>query len=73
MLKRGNLKERDHLESLSVDGRKILKWVLKEENEWARNRLIWLRTGRRDVFLWNGTKPQGYKKKVVNSSLAGVC
>jgi hypothetical protein len=25
----GNLKERDHLENLGVDGRAILKWILK--------------------------------------------
>ena len=26
----GNLKERDHLEDISVDGRVILKWVIKK-------------------------------------------
>jgi hypothetical protein len=26
---RGNLKERDHLEDLVVDGRKIVKWMWK--------------------------------------------
>jgi hypothetical protein len=26
----GNLKERDHLEYLGVDGRKTLKWILKQ-------------------------------------------
>jgi hypothetical protein len=35
----GNLKERDSLEDLSVDGTVILKWVIKEHNgngmEWV--------------------------------------
>ena len=26
----GDLRERDHMEDLSLDGRVILKWVLKE-------------------------------------------
>ena len=26
----GNLRERDHLEDLSVEGKLILKWILKE-------------------------------------------
>jgi len=30
MFTRGNLKERNHLESLIVDGRIMLKWVLKK-------------------------------------------
>jgi hypothetical protein len=28
----GNLRERDHLEVLLVEGRMILKWILKEED-----------------------------------------
>ena len=63
MFTTGNLKERDHLEGLIVDGRIMLKWVIKKENEWACNGMIWLRTGREYLFLWEGNKPQGYKKK----------
>jgi hypothetical protein len=41
----GNLKERDHLEDLDVDGRMILKLILKKSvsNVWAG--LIWLGIG----------------------------
>jgi hypothetical protein len=34
----GDLKERNHLEDLDVDGRIILKWIFKE----------------RDAFAWSG-------------------
>jgi hypothetical protein len=46
-----------------VDGSIMLNWVLKKENEWAWNGLIWFRIGRGDVFLWDGNKLQRYKKK----------
>jgi len=39
----GNLRERDSLEDLGVDGR-LLKWVFKWDGE-ARTGLIWLRIG----------------------------
>jgi hypothetical protein len=41
-----NLKGRDHLENLSIDGGKIiLVWILREKggNVWSGS--IWLRTG----------------------------
>jgi hypothetical protein len=42
----GNLKERNSLEDLSVDGTVILKWALKEHNGMVWNNLIWLKTGK---------------------------
>jgi hypothetical protein len=41
----GNLRERDHLEYLGVDGRVILKRIFKKWIGEARTGLIWLRTG----------------------------
>jgi len=40
----GNLKERDNLEDLSVNGTVILKWALKEHNGVAWSGLIWIKT-----------------------------
>jgi hypothetical protein len=42
------LKERDHLEDPSLDGRTILKQILKKEDEDRRTKAgyIWLSTGR---------------------------
>jgi hypothetical protein len=39
----GNVRERDHLEDLGVDGRIILKWVLKEWDGEAWTGMIRLR------------------------------
>jgi hypothetical protein len=39
-----DLRERDHLDYLGVDGRIISKWIFKEwDGAWTG--LIWLRTG----------------------------
>jgi hypothetical protein len=41
----GDVKERDYLESLSLDGSIILKWIFKKWDKEAWTGLIWLRTG----------------------------
>jgi hypothetical protein len=40
----GNLRERDHLKNLGVDGR-ILKWIFQEVGWEAWTGLLWLRIG----------------------------
>jgi len=49
----GNLRERDHMEDLDIDGRTELKWVFKKWNgEWEEwNGLIWFRTVTGGVLL----------------------
>jgi hypothetical protein len=39
----GDLRERDHLEDLDVDGRIISKWIFKKWDKEACTGLIWLR------------------------------
>jgi len=41
----GDLRERDHLEQLGIDGRIILKCILKKWDGEAWTGLIWLRRG----------------------------
>jgi hypothetical protein len=41
----GDLKKRDHLEYLDVDGMIILKWIFRKWNGEAWNGLVWLRIG----------------------------
>ena len=42
----GSLREGDHFEETGVDGRTILKWMLKEEDGGAWTGLIWIRIER---------------------------
>jgi hypothetical protein len=39
------VQEGDCLEDLGVDGRIILKWILREWDGWAWSGFIWLRIG----------------------------
>jgi hypothetical protein len=41
----GDLRERDHLDVLGIDGRNILKWIFKKWDGEALTGLIWLRIG----------------------------
>jgi len=41
----GHLRERNHLEDPSVEGRIILRWIVRVWDEGTWNGLIWLRKG----------------------------
>ena len=41
----GNLRERDHLEDPGVDGRLILRWILRKWDVRACTGSMWLRIG----------------------------
>jgi hypothetical protein len=47
----GNLKERDHLQNLTLDRRKILRLILKKGDERAQTGFIWLSIGTCDRLL----------------------
>jgi len=40
-----NLKERDFLEDIAVNGRAVLKWILKERDGMCKRGFVWLGTG----------------------------
>jgi hypothetical protein len=47
-----NVKERDAIEDLHVNGRIILKWILKKQDVKVLTGFIWLRIGTSSGFLW---------------------
>jgi hypothetical protein len=47
----GYLKERYHLDVIVMDGKIILKWILKKYDGRAWTGLIWLRTGTSGTLL----------------------
>jgi len=48
----GNLRERDHLVGLGIDGRIILKLFFNKCDGWTLTRLIWFRIGAGGGILW---------------------
>jgi hypothetical protein len=48
----GNIRERDHLEDLGVDGRIILRRIFKKLDGVAQTALIWLGIGIGSGLLW---------------------
>jgi hypothetical protein len=46
-----NPEERDYFKYIGVDGRVILKLILRNQDERMWNGLIWLRIGTSDVLL----------------------
>jgi len=48
----GDLRDRDHLEDLCIDGSIILKWIFKKWDREACTGLFWLRTRIGDGPLW---------------------
>jgi hypothetical protein len=42
----GDLRERDHLEYVGVNGKTILKWIFKKCRRESWTGLIWLRIGK---------------------------
>jgi hypothetical protein len=55
----GNLRERDYLEDLSIDGKIMLEWIFKKWNweKWCE--FTWLRIGQLTVSCECGNKSSG--------------
>jgi hypothetical protein len=47
----GNLRERDHLEDIGIDGRTILKWILKKYDGKIQTGYVWHSTETSGGFL----------------------
>jgi hypothetical protein len=58
----GNLRERDHLEDLVVNGRIILKWIFKKWDVVTRTGLIWLGIEQLVGVCECGNEPSGSTK-----------
>jgi len=59
----GNPRERDHLEDLCVDGRIILRWILRKYDVEAWIGLIWLRIGQVVCTCKCSNEPSGSTKR----------
>jgi len=46
------LKQRDHFRDQSMDGRTILRGILRKQGVCEWNKFIWLRIGSCDGLLW---------------------
>ena len=55
----GNLMERDHLDDPDIDGRIILRWILKKWDLGAWTGLIWLKIGTGGGTCKCGDEPLG--------------
>jgi hypothetical protein len=58
-----NLKGRDHLEVLGVDGKIILEWIVGKCGGKMWSGCIWLRTGTSGEFSEHGNEPSGSIKE----------
>jgi hypothetical protein len=61
----GSLEERDYFEDLGVDGRIILKRILKNWNVEECTEFIWLRLGKRGDFFEHGNETS-FSKNALN-------
>ena len=55
----GNLRERDNLEDPDIDGRIILRWILRKWDVGAWTGLLWRRVGTGGRHCECGNEPSG--------------